>query len=417
MPNDREYVSPIWKKDYQFHIQKLTFSRLRIASLLIVIVVVLDGSAQLLLKPELFGELFWVRLIASLMIIVILGLTYIQPVSRVAFALSLIATLIVAADIEAAIIVTGGYHSPFQTGLALLIIAVGLLIPYSVTQMAIASVLVWIVYLMPVMIGEQVIDSGSSGFYTNSFFLICSSVIAVTASHVTSHLRREEFFSQQALKEEQAKSEYLLLNILPEPIANRLKDQREPIADSFDEVTVLFADIVGFTPFSERLPPADIVAFLNEIFSCFDDLTERHGLEKIKTIGDAYMVAGGLPSQKEDHAEAVAAMALDMIQELNRFNKRTGETLDIRIGINTGPVVAGVIGKKKFIYDLWGDTVNTASRMESHGVAGNIHVTESTYSRLSENYEFQERGVIQVKGKGEMRTYFLKAHKRGRDVI
>jgi class 3 adenylate cyclase len=209
------------------------------------------------------------------------------------------------------------------------------------------------------------------------------------------------------LKEEQAKSERLLLNILPGPIAQRLKEGEEPISDGFSEVTVLFADIAGFTPFSERMLPRDVVALLNEIFSSFDDLADKNGLEKIKTIGDAYMAVSGLPVPNENHAEVVAEMALDMVQELARFNEQTGRALDIRIGINSGPVVAGVIGKKKFIYDLWGDTVNTASRMESHGAAGRIQVTEATYHRLREKYEFEERGAIRIKGKGEMQTYFL----------
>ena len=200
--------------------------------------------------------------------------------------------------------------------------------------------------------------------------------------------------------------------MLPKPIADRLKRKDEPIADGFDDVTVLFGDIVGFTPLSQRLPPSNLVALLNDIFSRFDEFAERHGLEKIKTIGDAYMVAGGVPVCRENHAEAVAEMALDMLGELTRFNERTRNALDIRIGIASGPVVAGVIGKKKFAYDLWGDTVNTASRMESHGVPGSIHVTAATYKRLRNDYEFEERGLIEVKGKGEMQTYLLKGRKQ-----
>ena len=209
------------------------------------------------------------------------------------------------------------------------------------------------------------------------------------------------------IEAERQKSERLLLNILPEPIADRLKQNHQTIADSFTEVTVLFADIVGFTQLSQRTSPTELVQLLNEIFSAFDRLTEQHGLEKIKTIGDAYMVVGGLPKPRSDHAEAIANMALDMQQEVERFSAIKGEILKIRIGINTGPVVAGVIGTKKFIYDLWGDAVNTASRMESHGIAGSIQVSTSTYERLRDKYLFQERGKIQVKGKGEMMTYLL----------
>ncbi len=206
---------------------------------------------------------------------------------------------------------------------------------------------------------------------------------------------------------EQEQSERLLLNVLPKRIAERLKQEEGAIADGFAEVTVLFADIVGFTQLADRLSPQALVVLLNQVFSLFDQLAEQHGLEKIKTIGDAYMVVGGLPEVRTDHATAIAQMAIDMQQAITNLNLETGESFSMRIGINTGPVVAGVIGIKKFIYDLWGDTVNIASRMESHGLPGCIQVTEATYAHLKDQYEFKRRGVIQVKGKGEMETYLL----------
>jgi class 3 adenylate cyclase len=177
-------------------------------------------------------------------------------------------------------------------------------------------------------------------------------------------------------------------------------------------VTVLFADIVGFTELSAQTPAIELVEILNVIFSEFDQLTDEHGLEKIKTIGDAYMVVGGLPVAKPNHAEAIAAMALDMQETMTGFCAQTGKALSIRIGINTGPVIAGIIGTKKFIYDLWGDTVNIASRMESHGIPGSIQVSESTYKRLKTQYTFEDRGLIQVKGKGQMNCYLLKGEKK-----
>ena len=213
--------------------------------------------------------------------------------------------------------------------------------------------------------------------------------------------------SEAALQESQERSERLLLNSLPLSIAERLKQDTSAIAEHFDDVTILFADIVGFTPLSTRIKPAELVNLLNEIFSTFDELTEKHGLEKIKTIGDAYMVVGGLPVPKPDHAEAVAQMALDMQGAIAHFQTKYSEQLHIRIGINTGSVVAGVIGTKKFIYDLWGDAVNVASRMESSGVPGKIQVTEGTYERLKERYKFEKRGQVDVKGREEMTTYWL----------
>ncbi|MBD1894002.1 PAS domain S-box protein [Coleofasciculus sp. FACHB-129] len=213
--------------------------------------------------------------------------------------------------------------------------------------------------------------------------------------------------AEEALRYQQEQSELLLLNILPAPIAERLKLQESTIADSFAEVTVLFADIVGFTQLSADTSPTELVELLNKIFSAFDRLSELHGLEKIKTIGDAYMVVGGLPMPHNDHAQAIADMALDMQDAIALFNLKNAKNFQIRVGISTGPVVAGVIGIKKFIYDLWGDTVNTASRMESHGLAGRIQVTATTYELLRDEYVFEERGLIHVKGKGEMTTYLL----------
>jgi class 3 adenylate cyclase len=214
-----------------------------------------------------------------------------------------------------------------------------------------------------------------------------------------------------ALNESQNQSERLLLNILPASISDRLKHETGTIADHFSEVTVLFADLVGFTEIAVTLSPVQLVNLLNQIFSEFDHLTELHGLEKIKTIGDAYMVVGGLPMPRADHAQAIANMALDMQTTLDRFNRVHRKTLKMRIGIHSGPVIAGVIGIKKFIYDLWGDTVNIASRMESHGLPGQIQVTLETRDRLYEKYLFAERGSVNIKGKGEMITYWLTGKK------
>ncbi len=223
--------------------------------------------------------------------------------------------------------------------------------------------------------------------------------------------------TNQQLDQERRKSEQLLLNILPPPIATRLKAGQRDIADGFADATVLFADLVEFTQLAERLPPNDLVQLLNVVFSAFDQLTERFGLEKIKTIGDAYMVVGGLPMERSDHAEAIAELALAMQREVKRLRAETGEALELRIGINTGPVTAGVIGTKKFIYDLWGDTVNLASRMESHGIAGAIQVSAATYERLRSQYRFSPRRDVAVKGKGLMTTYVLVGPKEGSAAI
>jgi class 3 adenylate cyclase len=231
------------------------------------------------------------------------------------------------------------------------------------------------------------------------------------------HTRRALRRAYRLLEVERARSEGLLRNMLPASIAERLKQRQEVIADASPQVTVLFADIVDFTAHAARSPPAATVTLLNELFSQFDALTETRGLEKIKTVGDAYMVAGGLPDPMPDHAGAVAELALEMLNVAAGRSLPDGGPVRLRIGLDSGPVVAGVIGRRKFSYDLWGDTVNTASRMQTSGVPGCIQVTERTRDLLGERYLFQERGTIQVKGKGQMLTYFLSGRARQPDHI
>jgi class 3 adenylate cyclase len=211
----------------------------------------------------------------------------------------------------------------------------------------------------------------------------------------------------RALDEERELSERLLLNVMPRTIAERLKRKEGIIADSFADVTVLFADIANFSALSAQLPPEQLVAWLNEVFSAFDHLAEQHRLEKIKTVGDSYMVVSGLPAPRADHAEAIADLSLALREEMQRHTTPRGERLQMRIGIHSGPVVAGVIGKQKFAYDLWGDTVNIASRMESHGVDGAIQVSSTTYELLRHAYHFEARGEIGIKNRGEVQTYLL----------
>ncbi|HEX6580638.1 MAG TPA: adenylate/guanylate cyclase domain-containing protein [Actinomycetota bacterium] len=210
-----------------------------------------------------------------------------------------------------------------------------------------------------------------------------------------------------ALRVEQERSELLLMNILPSSIAERLKAASQTIADHFDAASILFADVVDFTPFAQRLAPAEVVGILDQLFSHFDALVERHGLEKIKTIGDAYMAAAGVPDPSPDHAHMAARLGLDMREAIATSAVGAGSGLELRIGINSGPVVAGVIGSKRFLYDLWGDAVNTASRMESQSTPGEIQITRATYELLKDEFVCRSRGTIEVKGKGQMETWYL----------
>ncbi len=210
-----------------------------------------------------------------------------------------------------------------------------------------------------------------------------------------------------ALRTEQEKSENLLLNILPSSIAARLKEQPETIAEQFSAASILFADVVDFTSQVEHLPPAEVVGMLDQLFGEFDSLVEKYGLEKIKTIGDSYMVASGVPTPRPDHARALALLALDMLNAVHAKEAVGSLGFELRLGLSSGPVVAGVIGRKRFLYDLWGDAVNTASRMESHGTPGRIQISEGAYELLKDEFECEPRGLIDVKGKGPMQTWFL----------
>jgi class 3 adenylate cyclase len=220
-------------------------------------------------------------------------------------------------------------------------------------------------------------------------------------------LRDREKSMMEEIQREKARYEDLLLSILPRSIVDRINNGEAMIADYVEEVTILFADIVGFTQFASRRSPGDLVKFLNSVFTIFDELTDRLGGEKIKTIGDAYMVAFGLPDPRPDHAQAAARLALAMLEEIGRFLTGDGGAVPLRIGLHTGPAVAGVIGQRKFSFDVWGTTVNIASRMESHGEPGRIHVSEAFRNALPDGFAFTERGLIDVKGTGPMRTFFL----------
>jgi len=256
--------------------------------------------------------------------------------------------------------------------------------------------------------------TGTLAILSIDLTLLCLGLIGGVLAHQQGSLARAAFLQRRlirqqyaALDREKEKSDALLLNILPASVAARLKANDQAIADGFAQVTVLFSDIVGFTGMSDKLPPDEVVRRLNAIFSRFDALADEHDVEKIKTIGDAYMVAGGLPNRAARPAHAVARMALGMHRALAELEPELGEALRVRIGIHTGPVVAGVIGTKKFVYDIWGDTVNTASRMESHGLPGETQVSAETARLLEDEFELSPRGEIAIKGKGLLETYLL----------
>jgi guanylate cyclase len=276
-----------------------------------------------------------------------------------------------------------------------------------------------VVFVLTGLAGEVLFSDADVPIWFTSTMLaanvIGTSCVAFTLLASFAHQRNAAF---TALRAEQEKSEVLLLNILPRPIAERLKAASQTIADHFDAASIIFADVADFTPLAQRLPPADMVGLLDQLFSHFDALVERHGLEKIKTIGDCYMAAAGVPSARSDHARKAALLALEMRDVLATTAVAGQPGLQLRIGINSGPVVAGVIGTKRFLYDLWGDAVNTASRMESHGTPGEIQITRATYELLKDEFVCRRRGTILVKGKGPMETWYLvasRSNERGRE--
>jgi guanylate cyclase len=265
-----------------------------------------------------------------------------------------------------------------------------------------------IVFLLTGLAGEVIISDADLpvSFTTTMLALnvVGAASVAFTLLASFAHQRNKALTALQA---EQEKSEALLLNILPRPIAERLKAAAKTIADDFAAATIVFADVVDFTLLAERLPPAQMVGILDQLFSRFDTLVERHGLEKIKTIGDCYMAAAGVPNPCPDHARKASLLALGMRDVLATSAVAGQPGLELRIGINSGPIVAGVIGTKRFLYDLWGDAVNMASRMESHGTPGEIQITPATYELLKDEFVCRRRGTILVKGKGPMETWYL----------
>jgi adenylate cyclase len=302
----------------------------------------------------------------------------------------------------------GGFLPSGGVGLWGILAPLGALVFLELRQAVRWFVAFVVVFLLTGIAGELFFADADLPVWFTSMMLALNIVGAFSISFLLlATFARQRNEALTALRAEQEKSEALLVNVLPGAIAARLKVTDETIADHFDATSILFADIVDFTPLSQRLPPAEIVGILDRLFSGFDALVERHGLEKIKTVGDCYMAAAGVPDPHPDHARRVARLALDMRDAVTDVTVDGRHGLELRIGINSGPVVAGVIGRKRFLYDLWSDAVNTASRMESHGTPGQIQITRETYELLKDEFVCRPRGTITVKGKGEMETWYL----------
>lgn len=407
-PLTLSFSDPESERGFLQHYFRISLKQIRLALVLAIVVYIILGIVDLQFAPEIRDKLLLVRYGFVLPICVtVLGLsfsTYFRHIRQISISVAIVVAAI-AAPVVAILIPALGVNYIGLTSL--------LMYNYTAIKLRFvaASITGLIIFLLYNILDILMIQTPIAKLVEVDFYLMATMCVGMFANYQMEFYLRQSYISDRLLRKEQQKAEELLLNVLPASIAARLKQGDKIIAESFPDVTILFADLVNFTQLSATISAKELVNILNEIFSEFDLLAEKHGLEKIKTIGDAYMVVGGLPIHRPDHAQAVASMALDMRAAIQRISSLSQEPLSIRIGINTGPVVAGVIGIKKFIYDLWGDTVNVASRMESHGIPDQIHVTLETYQVLQQEYIFTARDKIQVKGKGEMQTYLL-LHKK-----
>lgn len=403
-PLTLSFPNPESEREFLQHYFRISLKQVRLALVLAIVVYIILGIVDIQFAPEIRDKLLLVRYGFVLPICVsVLGLSfsaYFRHIMQISISVA-IGVAAIAAPVVAILIPALGVNYIGLTSL--------LMYNYTAIKLRFvtASITGLMIFLLYNILDLLMIQTPGAKLIEVDFYLMATMCVGMFANYQMEFYLRQSYISDRLLRKEQEKAEELLLNVLPASIAARLKRGDKVIAESFPDVTILFADLVNFTQLSATISAKELVNILNEIFSEFDLLAEKHGLEKIKTIGDAYMVVGGLPIHRADHAQAVASMALDMRAAIQRISNLSQEPLSIRIGINTGPVVAGVIGIKKFIYDLWGDTVNVASRMESHGIPDQIHVTGETYQVLQQEYTFEARDKIQVKGKGEMQTYLL----------
>jgi class 3 adenylate cyclase len=363
-------------------------------------------------------EIVWASMVAMALLSVVTFVATFSPALRPRLPLVTAVTAIAyttVVDIATFAATPGAYRA-----FAFLVAASQVVYLFFVVRLGFVTSFVTCTMVVAVFLGLAVYlgEYGPVEMTVGTSLLVLITMASAVGGYFLERFARHDFVSRclleverQRAESERQRADDLLLNILPEEIADRLKAQKRTIADNFEEVTVLFADVVNFTGLSARMTPEALVNTLDTVFTCFDRLTERHGLEKIKTIGDAYMVVAGVPTPQPDHLDRMARMALGMQEALRDWESAHGLPIQVRIGIHTGPAVAGVIGTKKFAYDLWGDTVNTASRMESHGVPACIQVTDAVYQRLRDAYVFEPRGEIEVKGKGPVRAYLLRGQR------
>jgi class 3 adenylate cyclase len=389
-----------WRAEHEANVRALARRRLLIAGSLFLGLHLL-GFAVFRPAQASAAEL-WLRAVVVPLTLAVMGLAWRDRAARRALGFSVALLVLLAAYIVWTNSVQGNPTS--VPSLIILVMGSGVLFPLTPRLMGLVAGATLGFFL----VGAFASSAGSAMAITaSSFYLVAAGALATVGAALGTSLRLREHGARAEVERSREVAERLLLNTLPGPIVDRLKESPGAIADGYDEATVLFADLAGFTPLSERLEPAELVEMLDGLFSSFDALCEEHGCEKIKTMGDAYMAVAGVPTRRDDHAVAIAKLALAMREEVGRLPLIRDRRLGVRIGINTGPIIAGVIGTKKFTYDIWGDAVNVAARMESHAEPGVIQLTGPTAKRLGSRFVTEPRGTIEVKGKGPMKVFAL----------
>lgn len=389
------------EEEFRDHRRRANARQRRASVMLAVPIVALFGVVDVYMAPEAKAALLLIRFgVFMPTVFGVLAITLMHPAPKWSDAAVALGVFVAGACVVAMALIAPLHY----TGILLVVFAsytfLGLPFIYATT----AGVSITMFYAFVALV------DGSAPWavvVSNIFFLGSCNVIGAFVCYVLEGAARIQFFRNHVMNEQSQRSERLLRNVFPISVAQRLKSRVETIADACPDVSILFADIVDFTSFAATVAPERLVQLLDEIFTCFDRLAQRHGLEKIKTIGDAYMVAGGLRGRAYNHVRAVAEMALDMLDSVAKVDPGNGQTIALHIGIHTGPVVAGVIGRTKFAYDVWGDTVNVASRLEGLAATGTIMISESTYERLRGKYVFSLRQIIPVKGRGALPCYQL----------
>ncbi len=362
------------------------------------------ATLDVFLVPDRLGTLLVIRGVTIVILLVLTAIAFSPLYDRLRGWLGLAGSLVSAGSLLAMQAVAPEFLGAvlYQDGIGLVILGTCTLLRLRMPFLIATVAVIVAMYLVT----APLIGLGAVQIVPALFLFTSAAALGLLAAYALERAARRSFLDERRIEAERARSERLLRNILPGPIAERLKNSQEPIADHYDEVSILFADLVGFTRMSTTLPPEELVAFLNGVFTEFDRIGDRFRLEKIKTIGDAYMAVAGVPEPRADHLEAIADAAL-AIRDWAAAPGPDMPPLAVRLGVATGPVVAGVIGERKFIFDLWGDAVTTASRMESHGLTGRIQVTDGVARRLADRYRLEPRGEIEIKGRGRMSTWLL----------